>query len=160
MIQLSGDGERPVEAQVTVVGIGERQLLTIRHATKVSGKVRAGRQSEIKGAPEFGIDLDELKFIVARVVAKLDHGHAVPMQSVQHFSAAGCELGVIKTLRTGAHAAASGIFAYAPVHEDTLANAVLVGGKKAAAVSGDELLQQWRLSVAGQPSKKRCAQAF
>src|SRR5271156_2230235 len=125
---------------MTIVIIGEFQLLTKSHPAKVPGKVCARCQSKIQRAPEFGIDLDELEFSVARVAAELHHGNSMPRHRVQQAPPIDLELRVIEALCAGADSTTRRIFAYPAMHEDALAHTVLVESKKSTAIPRDELL--------------------
>ncbi len=53
----------------------------------------------------------------------------------------------MKALRAGADPAAGRILADTPVHENALANPILIGGEETAAITGNEFLQKRGIDV-------------
>src|SRR5208283_222602 len=140
MEQVSRTRQWPMEAQVSPVFGDKGQRLAESHLTEVTREIGAGGQSQVERAPEFGIDFHELVIAIAGVLAEFDHGHTVPLESIEHPSAVGLQLWVIKTLRAGTNAARGGILPHPTVHEDALAHAFLVGSEEAAATTRNEFL--------------------
>src|SRR5437667_1086848 len=124
------------------------ELIALCNRAEVMGEVDASGQGQVEGAPKLGIDFHQFVVVVAHVVTKLHHCHAVPFEPVEQSSSVLFELRIVVAGRTAAYPTLRGSLSHPPMHEDALANAMLVQRKEAASVSGDVFLNQ-RKGAAG-----------